>query len=381
MPFLHRRMHVHALDLRTGIRRLLALFASACVIGVLLPSSAVANPAPSVVAEPDNTWGEFVINRTAMLEELAVPIEHCFAQHDDTDPNSPMFDGCFDWHSAVHAAYSLHLLYRETGEERYLEAAEAKIQPTAIADELEYMRTTIRNRENPYGFSWLLALVKVREEVTGKTDLRPLAEEAVVRIRALVDSLTPEQARQRVLIPAHGNLTWGLIHLQLWAEYTRDAELESFVQEKGMAILLDPALDGLCPVETDTAPDYREFFPPCLMRFAGVAQIWDVPHMTLRRWIGERVPADFWIERVTAPVRNHSHALNFSRAYALWHLWEATNNVQHRQNFTDLIRYQVSRPDLWGLEATLGYGVSHWVAQFGVRAIAQTYGGRGQPPR
>jgi hypothetical protein len=52
-----------------------------------------------------------------------------------------MFDGCFDWHSAVHAAYSLHLLYRETGDGQYLEAAEAKIKPAAIADELEYMRT------------------------------------------------------------------------------------------------------------------------------------------------------------------------------------------------------------------------------------------------
>jgi hypothetical protein len=130
--------------------RLLSLFTIACTVVLLLPAGALADPAPS---RDKNTWGEFVTNRTAMLKELGVPIEHCYAQQDDVDPDSPMFDGCFDWHSAVHAAYSLHLLYRETGDAGYLEAAEAKIKPEAVADELEYMRTTIRNRENPYGFS------------------------------------------------------------------------------------------------------------------------------------------------------------------------------------------------------------------------------------
>jgi hypothetical protein len=358
---------------RDQVRKLLLLVTAACMLLVQQPTSAV--------ADPDNSWGKFVSERTDMLEELSRPIEHCFAQHDDVDPNSPMFDGCWDWHSAVHAAYSLHLIYRETGDERYLAAAEAKIDPARVADELQYMRTTISNRENPYGFSWLLALVKEREEVTGKTDLRPLAEEAVAQMRALVESLTPEQARQRVLVPNYPNLSWALIHLQLWAEYTRDAELESFVKDKTEAFLLDPELDELCPVASDTTPDHREFFPPCLMRLAAVSQTWDVPHARLRAWMGERVPANLWIEPVTAPVRNHSHALNFSRSYALWHIWEATNNVRHRRNFTSLIRYQIGRPDLWDLEATLGYAVSHWVAQFGVRAIAQTYGGRGQPPR
>jgi hypothetical protein len=364
--------------MKARLFRFISLLGAVCVLLMPLPGVATAEPDNP---QADNRWGQFITSRTAMLDDLASPIEHCFAQHDNVDSNSPMFDGCFDWHSAVHAAYSLHLLYRETGDESYLAAAEAKITPDAIADELEYMQTTIRNRESPYGFAWLLALVKEREEVTGKYDLRPLAEVAVERIRALVESLTAEQAQSRVLIPAHGNLTWGLIHLQLWAEYTSDAELESFVQAKAMPILLDAELDDLCPIETDTAPDYREFFPPCLMRLAGVAQIWDVPPATLDAWVSARVPADFWVDRVTAPVRNHSHSLNFSRAYALWHIWEATDNVLHRQNYTDLIRYQVGRPDLWDIEATLGYGVSHWVAQFGVRAIAQSYGGRGQAPR
>jgi hypothetical protein len=365
--------------LTTRRHRLLTSVAAALTIALATPASALATPPDSVPSA--NSWGAFVRNRTDLLRQLGEPIEHCFAQHDTVDANSLMFDGCYDWHSAVHGAYSLHLLYRETGDPRYLAAAEAKIKPEAVAGELAYMRTTIRNRENPYGFSWLLALVKEREEVTGKHDLRPLAEEAVTRIRQLVESLTPEQARSRVLVPNYPNVSWALIHLQLWAEYTGDAELASFVNGRTEAILLDPALDELCPVAADTTTDHREFFPPCLMRLAAVSQTWDVPHGQLKKWMTERVPADLWIEPVTQPVRNHSHALNFSRSYALWHIWEATDNPRYRRNFTSLIEYQVSRPDLWTLQSPLGYDVSHWVAQFGVRAIAQTYGGRGQPPR
>lgn len=354
--------------------RRIALLAATCILATALPGVAMAGPKHS---GPGDSWGQFVKGRTGMLEELATPIENCFPLHDRTDAGSPMFDGCYDWHSAVHAAYSLHVLYGVTGDRRYLAAAEAKIKPEKVADELAYMRTTIANRENPYGFSWLLALVKEREQVTGKRDLRPLADEAVARIRALIESLTPEQAQQRVLVPNYPNVSWALIHLQLWADYTRDRGLASFVDDHTESILLDPALDALCPVTADATADNREFFPPCLMRLAAVSQTWDAPHATVRRWVRARIPAGFTIEPVSAPVRVHSYALNFSRAYALWHIWKATDDVRYRDNYTSLLNYQVSRPELWSLEA--GYDVSHWVAQFGVRAIDDSSPARRAP--
>ena len=310
-------------------------------------------------------------NRTAMLEDLIAPVEHGFVQNDPLDGGSPMFDGCYDWHSAVHAAYSLHVLYRETGNPRYLEIFESKNSPERVTAELQYMRTTIRERENPYGFSWLLALVKEREQVTGCHDLRPLADEAVARIRHGIDSLLPETARRRVLVPNYPNVSWALIHLQLWGEHTSDAELLGHVQERAREILLDPELDTLCPVEADTTQDNPEFFPPCLMRLAAVAQIRDSDRKALSTWLEARVPADLWIEPVVEPVSIHAHGLNFSRAYALWHLWEATQNVRYRDNYAALLAYQVEHPELWSLaDSDRGYDVSHWVAQLGIRAIS-----------
>ena len=118
-----------------------------------------------------------------------------FGRRQRTTPPSPMFHGCFDWHSAVHGVYSLYALYRRTGCDLYLEAARQHVRPELVDAELDYMRTDeIEQQENPYGFSWVLALVKAQEQATGSSELRPLAELARDRVRALVESLDAESA-------------------------------------------------------------------------------------------------------------------------------------------------------------------------------------------
>lgn len=372
----------------------ISLLSTACLLLVLLPGAATATPAPSRATAPgashaSDNWGQFVSSRTAILEQLAAPIEDCWSRPATLElwSNSPMFNACVDWHSNVHAAYSFYTIYGETGDTRYLDIAETKVKDELVLAELEYMKTAefrgllFRDLENPYGMAWLLDLAMKREQVTGNDSLRPLADYAAQRIRDQLESLTPQQMREQILTAAHYNLTWGLIHLQQWAEYTRDKELLSFVQGNAMPALLDPALDEMCPATADSTQDFEEFFPPCLMRIAGVTQLWDVPHAPLKAWVNERVPADFWVAPVTDPVDStgHKFGINFSRAYTLWHLWKATDNVRFRQNYADLITYHASRPELWGVEA--GYNVSHFVPQFGVRAIAASLDdpGRSRP--
>ncbi|MEV5842373.1 DUF2891 family protein [Streptomyces sp. NPDC051985] len=313
-----------------------------------------------------------------MLRRLVAPVEIGFARYDPFIPGytSPMFNGCMDWHSAVHAAYSLYTLYGVTGDVSYLKAVEAKVKDESVPAELEYMRTAeykglpFGEVENPYGMAWFLDLAMKREEVTGNRSLRPIAEFAVQRIRELLDSLDPERMREQILVPAHYNLTWGVIHLHRWAEYTRDAELLSFIERKAVPALLDPELDAACPAQADSTEEFAEFFPPGLLRLAGVAQVWRVSPDVRAEWVGERVPADLHIDPVTNPddPTGHKYAINFSRAYALWHIYRATRNVRFRDNYTELISYHLSRPDLWGTEA--GYVVSHFVPQFGIRAIS-----------
>jgi hypothetical protein len=366
--------------------KLAAMVTGLCLAFSFTPAVALADPGGSALPDiqPTEKWGQFVSQRTDMLENLAPPIEDCISRPAVFLPGytSPMFGGCVDWHSNVHAMYSMYVLYGETKDKRYLDIAESKIKDELVPAELQYMQTAeFRGRyfsdlENPYGMAWFLALAEKREEVTGNTSLRPIADYAAQRIRTLLQSLSPQEYQRQILVPAHYNLTWGIINLHLWAEYTGDEELLGFMDQVVVPNLRDPALDEICPVTSDSGQNYEEFFPPCLMRIAGVVQTWTGSNQDLKTWVNDRVPPDFWVERVTNPVdwTGHKFGINFSRAYTLWYLWEATNNPRFRANYADLISYHVSRPELFDVEA--GYSVSHFVPQFGVRAIEIGLSGR-----
>jgi hypothetical protein len=321
-------------------------------------------------------WDKFLSRRTELLKTLAPPVMHGFQQCDTVDADSPMFNGSWDWHSAVHAAYSLHVFVRETRDSMYMKVIDTKIKPERLGElvqqELEYMRSeAVQNREIPYGFAWMLLLVRERERLTRTLDMRPLACESVSGIRQWMDNLTADEARAMVLADSYRNLSWALINLQLWAVHTEDAELKAYVQKRMMATLKDEELDALWPVEVDTQLTQLQFFPPALMRLAAVSQIWDAPEHEVRQWITQRLPKELCIEPITEPLTGHATGLNFSRAYCLWHIFKIVNDLKLRDNFVDLIDYQVSRPDLWNGE----YYNSHWVAQFGVRAIDETFAG------
>jgi hypothetical protein len=58
-------------------------------------------------------WQRFLAGRDDALRALAAPIVGCVAR-DDTE--HPVFDGCIDWHSSVHATYALHAVSRHTGD-------------------------------------------------------------------------------------------------------------------------------------------------------------------------------------------------------------------------------------------------------------------------
>jgi hypothetical protein len=57
-----------------------------------------------------------------------------------------------------------------------------------MSAELAYMQTRLVNNSSEilYGNSWFIALAIEREEATGQTDMRPLAEWAANRIRTFI---------------------------------------------------------------------------------------------------------------------------------------------------------------------------------------------------
>lgn len=339
---------------------------------------------PAVTAKSSGaSWKRFRADRAKLLEKLAPAFVSCFQRRDSLiDPLSPIFHGCIDWHSAVHAAYSHHVLFRRTGEKRYLDLAQAQIAPQGVslvpAEEV-YERAKAPDyplTENPYGFGWFLVLARERERATKKKDFRGMAAFAADQIVSWFETRRQEgDADEYILDRAHPNYSWSLINLDVWARHTKNKRLSSAVR-KAMKPLLDPELDEFCPVKMDRDPDAVGFQPACLMRLAAVAQI---KGRRAERWVRARIPSDFRVPPVKDPSSCHAGGLNFTRAFALYQIYRVTRNKSYRNNYADLIRYHVGRPDLYMDESYAGNPgylcYSHWVAQVGVRAISLSYEG------
>lgn len=360
-------------------------------VAVLLTALALLpiRPAAAQESESDLIWQEFQSDRSSLYNQLAPAFVECFKRRDSAiDPASPIFHGCIDWHSAVHAAYSHHALYRHTGAYAYLDLAEQQIAPQGIslipAEEI-YERAKAPDfplTENPYGFGWFLILARERELATGKQDFRPMADFAADQMVSWFQTRAAEGDESTFIRnTAHPNYSWSLINLDVWARHTNDPELLAEVR-KASEPLFTPSLDTQCPASRDARTDARGFQPACLMRLAAAAHVWG-DHV--RDWVLARLPAEgLSIPPITDPPGCHQGGLNFSRSFALYQLYLITGDTRFRDNYVDLIRFHVGRPDLYTGGDYLGdpgyLCYSHWVAQFGVRTISLSFEPRPPTP-
>jgi Protein of unknown function (DUF2891) len=311
------------------------------------------------------SWVELEQAREELLHTLAPPILSAVGNEDTP---SPIFHGCFDWHSAVHGVYSLFAIHRRTGDDLYLEAARQHARPELVAAELAYMaRDELELEENPYGFAWLLTLARAEELAAGTTDLRPLADRGLERITALITALDSERGFELATSDMHPNLPWALLHLAEWARHTGDDGQLEFAQDAARRHLLDPRLDDVLAVRLD-AGEVIEFMAPGLMRLAALGAVLGED---AQEEIDRRLPAGFEVPPFTSPTTVHGGGVNFFRAFALLHLYRATGRPELLDNVASLVLYQAGRTDLWRGN---DYQHRHWIAQIGVRVIDDSYG-------
>ena len=306
------------------------------------------------------TWQSLARRREEILHTLAPPI---LSGLGNEDTPSPIFHGCSDWHSAVHGIYALYAIHRRTGDDLYLEAARQHARPELVEPELDHMRgDELEAQENPYGFSWLLALVRTQELATGTRELRPLADHARERLVALVAGLDAQRGLELATCDTHKNLSWALIHLALWARYVGDETLLELACNTARRHLHDERLDDALPVSADAA-DTDEFMAPALMRLAALGAV-------LGDDVRERLPPRFEVAPLESPTTVHAGGVGFFRAFALLHLHRATGLARLRENAARLVLHQVARTDLW---RSGDYDHRHWIAQIGVRVIDDSY--------
>lgn len=318
-------------------------------------------------APPRETWAEFAGKRQLHLSRLARPVLECVRRH-DTD--HPAFHGCIDWHSAVHGHYALHALFRLTGNRTYLAAANKALTRGALRSELRAVRAGEVAEELPYGYAWFLALAVERERATGRKDLRPLAAEIVRQLSPWIRSLSHPAVSDHLSHSDYSNLAWPLINMLAWFEFRGDARsLETwrtFIRRH----VSPRVLSGRC-LSRDLA-ERNGFLPPCLLQVMAAARATTRGPQAARARLRSALRNRYrdWRPLDPGEIYGHSAGLNFSRSWGLWAAFASTGDLRYRAAFQAHMTALLSQPRYWNENYSL---YSHWVAQFGIYALALTF--------
>jgi hypothetical protein len=194
-------------------------------------------------------------------------IAHVLASDQDVAPPrelTPVFYGCYDWHSAVHGHWLLLRLLRldpRAPDARQVEAAlERSFQPERVAGELRYLREDRQGFERPYGVAWLLQLTaELREWDDPRAHrwlsaLLPLEQAYVDNMRSWLERLA-----YPIRIGEHAQTAFAFALFLDWARVSGERAFEELVAERSRAFYLD---DRNCPLTYE--PGGQDFLSPCL---------------------------------------------------------------------------------------------------------------------
>lgn len=192
--------------------------------------------------------------------------------HSDADalPPSqltPIFYGCFDWHSAVHGHWLLVRMMRLFPDAPFAAEARAALEQSfqagAAQAEAAYMAAPGRaSFERPYGLAWLLQLTA---ELRSFDDadaqrwadiLQPVETVAVNRYLEWLPNLV-----YPVRSGTHNQTAFGFALALDWARQTGHGELDALLTGKILSFHRD---DVNCPLAYE--PSGEDFLSPCLMQ-------------------------------------------------------------------------------------------------------------------
>ena len=306
------------------------------------------------------SWERFESARSAHLAALAAVIQDSLQRR---DTHWPVFHGCYDWHSAVHGVYALHVVHRLIGDKESLRIAESVLTEQAIAAELAILQSGGPPRECPYGYAWLLVLAVERAAAAGRDDLACLGAEAARRLGAWLAALSEAEWVAALRADDYGNLSWAVLSLWRWAQWTEDAAAAEEMVGHALRLM---RCDDLLPLRCDVERA-EDFFPPALQRVLTILTV--LPSKTTAPWLADFLPPALPLVPIRHPVSAHQSGLNFSRAWGLWALWQASGEPRWRELYVTHIETHMAQPQYW---AENHVWFSHWVPQFGVHAIAMS---------
>jgi len=315
-------------------------------------------------------------------------IAHVMQSDRDAGPPrelTPVFFGCFDWHSAVHGHWLLVRLARTYPDSAFApaarEALERSLTPEKIGVEAAYLNGEGRATfERPYGLAWLLQLaaeLREWEETQPQRwsgNLRPLEERAVEGLREWLPKLShPIRGGE------HSQTAFAFGLALDWAGTAGDDAMRELLEERVQTLYLE---DRDCPLEYE--PSGQDFLSPCLAEADLVRRV--LEPAAFAAWLGAFLPgvpldgSSSWLEPATVTDRAdgklaHLDGLNLSRAWMLEGILSGLpgNDPRRRSLEAAAAAHQTA-----GLEAVTGdhYEGGHWLGSFATYLVT----GRGLPP-
>ncbi len=292
----------------------------------------------------------------------------------------PAFYGCFDWHSSVHAHWSLVRLLKKFPKldraAEIKEKLEASLSPENINMEMAYFQQEHnRDYERTYGWAWLL---KLSEELhTWDTDMgaelskniEPLAELIEERFIDFLPKLV-----YPIRVGEHSNTAFALSFAYDYAVATNDEEFQKLLKERAQDFYLN---DKTCPITWE--PSGFDFLSPCLEEIDVMRKI--LPKAAFILWMDNFMPqlkqTDFALKPGEVSDREdgklvHLDGLNFSRARIFYGL--ANQYPDEYSHLRQLGDQHVSH----SFSNLVGdtYEGGHWLGSFALYALEESRQGK-----
>lgn len=284
----------------------------------------------------------------------------------------PAFHGCFDWHSAVHAHWSLVKLLKTFPELQKADEIRAallnNISKENILEEVAYFqKDQNKTFERTYGWAWLL---KLSEELyTWDDSLARQLEENLLPLTKQITQMFLEflpKLKYPVRVGEHNNTAFALSFVWDFATTTNNEELLAIISSKSMEFYQE---DTNCPLGWE--PGGYDFLSPCFEEIDLMRKILDKDDFDLwiKKFMPEITQKEFKIKVGEVTDRKdgklvHLDGLNFSRAWVMYGLAAQYPEYNYLINIAnDHIEY--SLPNI----VNDSYEGSHWLGTFAIYAL------------
>jgi len=349
----------------------------------------IALTAAAHAAQPRETLDTNAVARFARLaldcvhREYPNKIAHVLNSDDDVRPPrdlTPIFHGCFDWHSAVHGHWLLARLCRMYPDAPFAPEARAALAasftPEKVVAELAYLRAPGRSTfERPYGLAWFLQLAAELHEWddadarTWAQTLAPLEREAAERLKSWLPKLS-----HPVRTGEHSQTAFALGLVLDWARTTGDAEMAALVAERARQYYFWDRSANLA-----FEPDGQAFLSPILAEADLMRRI--LAPGEFAAWLSGFLPTltggnqPDWLVPAVVTDRSDGHlvhldGLNLSRA---WMLEGLSAGLPPGDARLPVLRAAAQAHRAAGLAAIADqqYEGGHWLGSFAVYLVTQ----------